>query len=129
MAAIYMLDDADTIARKIKKAKTDPEPLPSDIAGLEGRPEAANLVGIYAALADMSAEPVLAEFGGQGFGAFKPALADLAVDKLAPIAAEMRKLLNDTSHIEAVLKDGANRARAIAQVTMSEVRDVVGFVH
>ncbi len=129
MAAIYMLDDADTIAKKIRKAKTDPEPLPSDTAGLENRPEAANLVGIYAALADMNTEEVLADFGGQGFGVFKPALAELAVEKLAPIAAEMRRLLDDTSHIEAVLKDGANRARAIAQVTMSEVRDVVGFVH
>ncbi len=129
MAAIYMLDDAETIAKKIRKAKTDPEPLPSEVAGLEGRLEAQNLVGIYAALADLSPAQVLAEFGGKGFGAFKPALGDLAVEKLAPIASEMRKLLDDHAHIEAVLKDGADRARTIAKATMSEVRDVVGFVH
>ncbi len=128
MSRIVLTDDADTIARKIKKAKTDPEPLPSEIEGLEPRPEAGNLVGIYAALAGISRQQVLDRFGGQGFGAFKPALADLAVEQLAPMAAEMRKLLDDPSHIEAVLRNGADRARALAQVTMREVRDVIGFV-
>jgi len=129
MATIYMLDDADAITKKIRKAKTDPEPLPGDIKGLEGRLEAENLVGIYASLADMSKQEVLNEFGGRGFGAFKPALAELAVEKLAPIAAEMRRLLDDEAQIEAVLKDGANRARAIAEKTMQEVRRIVGFVN
>jgi len=129
MATIYMLDDAETITRKIKKAKTDPEPLPGELKGLEGRPEAENLVGIYAALADISKQQVLKEFGGRGFGAFKPVLAELAVEKLAPIASEMRLLLDDPAQIEAVLKDGANRARIIAEKTMQQVRSIVGFVN
>ncbi len=129
MATIYMLDDAETITRKIKKAKTDPEPLPGELEGLAHRPEAENLVGIYAALADISKQQVLDEFGGRGFGAFKPVLAELAVEKLAPIASEMRLLLDDEAQIEAVLKDGANRARAIAEKTMQEVRRIVGFVN
>lgn len=128
MATIYLMDDADTIAKKIKKAKTDPEPLPSQAEGLEHRPEAANLVGIYAALADMSTDEVLSQYGGQGFGVFKPALADLAVSVLAPQAAEMRRLVADPGEIEAILRDGADRARALAETTMHEVRDIVGFV-
>jgi len=128
MATIYMLDDADAIAKKIKKAKSDPEPLPSEVAGLKDRPEAGNLVGIYASLADLSQQQVLDEFGGKGFGAFKPALAELAVEKLSPIAAEMRRYLAEPDIIEDVLHDGANRARKIAKTTMKEVRDVVGFV-
>jgi len=129
MATIYMMDDAETITKKIKKAKTDPEPLPGELEGLAGRLEAENLVGIYAALADMSKQDVLNEFGGQGFGAFKPALAELAVEKLAPIASEMRRLLDDETQIEAVLKNGAERAGAIAEKTMQEVRRIVGFVN
>jgi len=129
MATIYMMDDAETITKKIKKAKTDPEPLPGELKGLEGRLEAENLVGIYAALADISKQDVLRQYGGQGFGVFKPALAELAVQKLAPIAAEMRRLLDDEAQIEAVLKDGAARARAIAKKTMGEVRQIVGFVN
>jgi tryptophanyl-tRNA synthetase len=128
MALIYMLDDADAIARKIKRATTDPEPLPSEPAGLEGRPEASNLVGIYAALSDSSREQVLAEFGGQGFGAFKPALAELAVTVLSPIAAEMRRLVNDPAEIERILRNGADRARTIAEPHLREVREIIGFV-
>ncbi len=129
MATIYMMDNAETITKKIKKAKTDPEPLPGETRGLEGRLEAANLVGIYAALADISQQEVLNQYGGQGFGAFKPALAELAVEKLAPIASEMRRLLDDETQIEAVLKNGAERAGAIAEKTMQEVRRIVGFVN
>ncbi len=128
MATIYMLDDADAIAKKIKKAKSDPEPLPSETDGLKDRPEAANLVGIYASLADLSQQQVLDQFGGQGFGAFKPALAELAVASLSPIASEMRRYLAEPDIIEEILKDGANRAGEIAKNTMHEVRNIVGFV-
>ncbi len=125
---INLTDDADTIAQKIRRAKTDPEPLPSEIAGLKERPEADNLVGLYAALADQSREDVLRDFGGAQFSAFKPALADLAVSKLSPIAGEMRRLSADTAYIEAVLADGATRAEAIAQETLDATKDIVGFV-
>ena len=128
MATIYLMDDADTITRKIKKAKSDADALPSEEKGLEGRPEAANLVGIYAALSDKSVGDVLAEYGGQGFGAFKPALAELAVSVLSPQAAEMRRLVADPAQIEAILRDGADRAREIGAKTMGEVRDIVGFI-
>jgi tryptophanyl-tRNA synthetase len=125
---INLTDDADAIAQKVKKAKTDPEPLPTEVAGLKTRPEAANLVGIYAALADIPRETVLAEYGGAQFSRFKPALADLAVATLTPVAAEMRKLLADPGHIDRVLADGAERARVIADKTLGGVKDVVGFV-
>jgi tryptophanyl-tRNA synthetase len=125
---ISLSDDADAIAQKVRKAKTDPEPLPGDLAGLKARPEAANLVGIYAALADTSREAVLKEHGGAQFSAFKPALADLAVAKLTPVAAEMKRLLADPGHIDRVLADGAARARAIAEKTFAGVKDVFGFV-
>jgi tryptophanyl-tRNA synthetase len=125
---INLTDDADAIAQKIRRAKTDPEPLPSEIAGLKERPEADNLVGIYAALSDRTREDVLAEFGGAQFSTFKPALADLAVSSLAPIAAEMRRLCADPGHIDAVLADGAERAEAIAQQTLDATKDIVGFV-
>jgi len=128
MTRINLTDDADTIAKKIKKAKTDPEPLPSETKGLEKRPEADNLVGIYAALAATTREAVLKDFGGAQFSTFKPALAELAVTKLAPIAAEMRRLLADPGHIDAVLADGAERARAIAGPIMNDVKDVVGLL-
>jgi len=127
-ACIFLRDDADAIARKIKKAKTDPEPLPSEEKGLEDRPEAANLVGIYAALTGKSNAEVLAEFGGQGFGAFKPALADLVVDKIAPIGNEMRRLEADHAYLQSVLDGGAERAAAIADPVVKEVKDIVGFV-
>jgi tryptophanyl-tRNA synthetase len=128
MSTIYMMDDADTIAKKIKKATTDPAPLPSEAAGLEGRAEAENLVGIYAALSSRTVDDVLAEFGGHGWGKFKPALADLAVAVLSPIATEMKRLVDDKGEMDRILRDGADRARAIAQPVMAEVRSIVGFV-
>jgi tryptophanyl-tRNA synthetase len=125
---INLTDDADTIAQKIRKAKTDPEPLPTEEKGLDARPEADNLVGIYAALAGKSKAEVLRDFGGGQFSSFKNSLVELCVAKLAPIAAEMRRLTADPGHIDAVLVDGADRARAIADETMKHVRDIVGFV-
>ena len=125
---INLTDDADSIAQKIRKAKTDPEPLPGEEAGLASRPEADNLVGIYAALSDAPKAAVLRDFGGGQFSAFKTALADLAVAKLAPIGAEMARLNGDNSYIDAVLADGAERARAIADVTMRDVRGIVGLI-
>ena len=128
MSRINMNDDADTIANKIKKAKTDPEPLPSEPAGLEERPEARNLVTIYAALAGRSVEDVLAEFGGQGFGKFKPALSELSVSVLGPIGSELQRLLDDTAHLDSILARGGERARAIAKPIVDEVYDTVGFL-
>ncbi len=125
---INLTDDADTIAQKVRKAKTDPEPLPTDIEGLKARPEADNLVSIYAALAGVPREAVLRDHGGAQFSAFKPALAELAVEKLAPIGGEMRRLLAEPAHIDAILADGAARARAIAEPVMHGVRQVIGFV-
>lgn len=127
-ACIFLSDDSDVIARKIKKAKTDPEPLPSEPKGLEGRLEAANLVGIYAALLGKSDADVLKEFGGQGFGAFKPALAELVVEKLAPISAELRRLEADPGYLQQVLSNGAERAAKIADPVVAEVKEIVGFL-
>ncbi|WP_127755016.1 tryptophan--tRNA ligase [Devosia sp. 1566] len=128
LATIYLLDDADAVAKKIKRATTDPEPLPSEAAGLESRPEAENLVGIYAALSNQSVDAVLAGFGGKGWGAFKPALADLAVSVLSPIANEMQRLVADRGEMDRILRDGADRARAIAAPVMADVRQIVGFI-
>ena len=128
LSRINLTDDADTIARKIQKAKTDPDALPSEEGGLEGRPEADNLMGIYAALAGKSKEVVLAEFGGQQFSTFKKALADVAVAKLEPLGAEIRRMMDDPAEIDRVLADGSARARAIAQPIMARVKDVVGFI-
>ncbi len=128
LSRINLTDDAETIAAKIRKAKTDPEPLPSEVEGLSGRPEAENLVTIYAALADQTPESVLSEFGGGQFSRFKQALADVAVGRLAPIATEMRRLLDDLAYVDSVLADGATRARAIARPNMDAVKDIVGFV-
>jgi tryptophanyl-tRNA synthetase len=125
---INLTDDADAIAQKVRKAKTDPEPLPSEEKGLEARPEADNLVGIYAALNHESKAQVLSQFGGGQFSAFKTALADLAVAKLGPIGAEMKRLVQDPAHIDTVLAQGAERASAIAAETMTAVKDIVGFV-
>ncbi|MGA8076784.1 MAG: tryptophan--tRNA ligase [Xanthobacteraceae bacterium] len=125
---INLTDDADAIALKVRRARTDPEPLPSEEKGLATRPEADNLVGIYAALAGASRAGVLAQFGNAQFSTFKTALTDLAVAKLAPIGAEMKRLLADPAAIDAVLADGAARARKIAGQTMNAVKDVVGFV-
>ena len=128
LSRVNLLDDADTISKKIRKAKTDPNALPSETDGLKDRPEADNLVGIYAALADRTKADVLSEFGGQQFSVFKPALVDLAVEVLSPVTGEMRRLMDDTSHIDAILRDGGERARARAEKTMTEVRDIIGFL-
>jgi len=125
---INLTDDADAIAQKIRKAKTDPEPLPSEEKGLEPRPEADNLVGIFAALKGVNKAEVLREFGGGQFSTFKAALAELSVAKLAPIAIEMKKLMQDPVYIDSVLADGSRRAQAIAAETMKAVKDIVGFV-
>jgi len=128
MARINMTDDADAIAKKIRKAKTDPEALPSEIKGLEGRPEARNLVNIYAALNDQSAEEVLRDVGGRQFGEFKPMLADLAVAKLAPISGEMARLMAAPDEIDRILTRGAERARAITAPILRRTYDIVGMV-
>jgi tryptophanyl-tRNA synthetase len=125
---INLTDDADAIAQKVRRAKTDPEPLPSEEKGLETRPEADNLVGIYAALADTTRAKVLAQFGNAQFSTFKNALTELAVAKLNPINSEMKRLLNDPAAIDAVLADGSARARRLAGETMKSVKDIVGFV-
>jgi len=127
MTRINLTDDADTILSKVKKATTDPQPLPESVDGLAGRAEVENLVGIYAALAEITPAEVLKEFGGKGFGVFKPALAELASAKLAPIAAEMRRLLADPAEIDQILRAGADRARAIAAPIMADVRSIVGL--
>jgi len=125
---INLTDDADTIALKIRRAKTDPEPLPSEEAGLKTRPEADNLVGIYAALAGNTRAGVLGQFGNAQFSTFKSALTELAVEKLSPIAAEMRRLQRDPIAIDSVLAAGAARAQKLAGETMKAVKDIVGFV-
>src|SRR4051812_11813239 len=125
---INLTDDADAIAQKIRKAKTDPEPLPSEEAGLAPRPEADNLVGIYAALSGRAKTDILGEFGGAQFSGFKASLVDLAVEKLSPIAGEMKRLSADHAYVDAVLADGSERARAIADETMVSVKDIMGFV-
>jgi tryptophanyl-tRNA synthetase len=125
---INLTDDADAIAQKIRKARTDSNPLPESKEGLAGRPEAENLINIYAALADHTVETVVQEYAGAQFSVFKNALADLAVAKLTPIAKEMRALLSDPAEIDRVLKSGAGRAAAIAAPVMTEVRRLVGFV-
>jgi tryptophanyl-tRNA synthetase len=127
MTRINMTDDADTIVQKIKKATTDSHPVPESKEGLEGRAEVENLVGIYAAITERSVEDILAEFGGKGFGVFKPALAETLASRLAPIAAEMRRLNADPAALDAILNDGAEKARTIAQPIMAEVRDIVGL--
>jgi tryptophanyl-tRNA synthetase len=128
MSRINLTDDADTIASKIRKARTDAEPMPETPAGIEGRAEARNLVGIYAALADMEVADVLGEFAGKGFSDFKPALAELAVARLSPVNAEMRRLMADPGEIDRILADGAERAAAIAQPILAETYDRVGFL-
>ena len=125
---IALTDDADTIAQKIRRAKTDPEPLPSEVAGLAGRPEADNLVGIFAALSDETKVDVLRDFGGGQFSTFKNALADLTVAKLAPIRAEILRLNADPVHVDKILADGAERARVIARPIMDQVKDVLGLI-
>ncbi len=128
MSRINLTDTADDIAKKIRKAKTDPEPLPDTLDGLADRPEARNLINIYAALNDQSPDAVVAEFAGQQFGAFKPALADLAVAKMSPISGEMARLMQDQAEIDRILKRGADRAREIAAPILEKTYDLVGMV-
>ena len=128
MSRINLTDDADTIMAKVRKAKTDPEPLPSDAEGLDGRAEAANLVGIYAAMADRSVADVLAEFGGKGFGAFKPALGELLVETLAPINARFLDLRGDGEALDAILAKGAWKARELGRPTLDAAYRALGLV-
>jgi len=125
---INLSDEDDVIAQKIRKAKTDPEPLPHDPAGLAGRPEAENLVGIYAGLADITPAVVLEKFGGAQFSTFKAALIELLLARLGPVRAELKRLLHDPAYIDSVLADGSQRAQAIAAETMKAVKDIVGLV-
>jgi len=128
MTRINLTDDADAIAKKIRKAKTDPEPLPSEVKGLESRPEADNLVGIYAGLAGTSRDEVLLEFGGAPFSKFKEALAELATNRLTPIGEEMRRLMADPVEIDRILAEGARRAHGIADPILAKTKDIVGFI-
>ena len=125
---INLTDDADQIAAKIRKAKTDPEPLPDTVEGLKDRPDARNLVNIYAALAGHTVDQVIADFAGAQFGTFKPALADLAVANLAPITTEMNRLMKDPAEIDRILGQGAERAEAIARPIVDQVYDIVGMI-
>jgi len=127
MSRINLTDDAETIMSKIRKAKTDPEPLPSAIEGLEGRPEARNLVGVYAAMTDTSPADVLAQFGGQGFGAFKPALGELLASRLGPIAERLRALMANPDELDAILAKGAEKARALAAPTLAKAYEAMGL--
>ncbi|WP_321366147.1 tryptophan--tRNA ligase [uncultured Celeribacter sp.] len=128
MERVNMTDDADTIAKKFKKSKTDPEVLPEEMEGLANRPEARNLVNIYAGLANMTGEAVLAEYGGQGWGKFKPALAELAVEQLAPISTEMKRLMDDPAEIDRIMAKGADKANEVAQPILDETFKIMGFV-
>ena len=125
---INLTDDADTISKKIRKAKTDPEPLPDSLDALKDRPEARNLVNIYAALAGHTPEQVIRDYAGAQFGTFKPALADLAVAKLEPITLEMNRLMQDPAEIDRILGAGADRAEAIARPIVDQVYDIVGMI-
>jgi tryptophanyl-tRNA synthetase len=125
---INMTDDADTIALKVRRAKTDPEPLPTDVAGLEHRPEADNLIGIYAALSDLSREAALDRFAGRNFSEFKNALSELATGVLGHIGGEMRRLMADQGYIDGVLRSGAERAAAIAAPVLREAQEISGLL-
>ncbi|MEL6104183.1 MAG: tryptophan--tRNA ligase [Pseudomonadota bacterium] len=125
---INLTDDADTIAKKFRKAKTDPDALPSEAGGLKDRPEARNLVNIYAALSDQSVDAVLSDVGGQQFGTFKPMLAELAVEKLSPISSEMSRLMNDPAEIDRILGRGAEQAREITVPILKRTYEILGMV-
>jgi tryptophanyl-tRNA synthetase len=125
---INLTDDADAIALKFRKAKSDPDALPDSAAGLEGRPEAANLLGIYAALSDRTRDEAIALFAGKTFSEFKKEATDLAVSVLAPISTEMKRLLADPAHLDGILSEGAKRAHAISSPIMAEVQEIVGFL-
>ena len=126
---INLTDTKEEISNKIKKAKTDPHPLPSTLQELKDRPEAHNLLSIYSSLSDQTLEKVLKEFSGKGFSYFKPKLIDLAVETLNPISLEMRNLLKDTNQIDKVLKNGAQKAREIAEPVLKDIKNLVGFVN
>ncbi|MBU0643791.1 MAG: tryptophan--tRNA ligase [Alphaproteobacteria bacterium] len=128
MERVNMTDDADTIAKKFKKAKSDADVLPEEMEGLANRPDARNLVNIYAGLANMTGEEVLAVYGGQGWGKFKPDLAELAVEKLAPISSEMKRLMNDPAEIDRIMAKGADKANEIAQPILNKTFEIMGFV-
>jgi len=128
MSRIELVDDADTVMKKVKKAKTDPEPLPSESAGLVGRPEALNLVTIYAAVSDITVDDVLREYGGEGFGKFKPALAELLAETLRPISSRFNELLTDRQALDAILARGASRARELGRPTLNATYAALGFV-
>ena len=128
MSRLNMTDDAETLVKKIKKAKTDMDPLPDDLEGLNGRPEARNLINIYASLNDMTVQAVIDEFSGQQFGTFKPKLADLAVEKLAPISNEMSRLMRDSEEIDRILARGAERGRTLAAPILQKTYDIVGML-
>ena len=125
---INLTDDADTIAQKIRKARTDADPLPGQMEGLKDRPEARNLVNIYAALTDETPDQVLARFEGQGFGAFKPALAEVAVEALSPITRRMSEYMADPAQIDAILADGSDRAAAVAMPILERTKDIMGLL-
>ncbi len=127
-ARINMTDDADAIAQKLKKAKTDPHPLPDSVGAMEERPEAANLLSIWAALSDSSVDSAVQKFAGATFSDFKKELTDLAVAVLGPITAEMKRLLADPGAIDAILRQGGERARAISAPILTEIKDVVGYL-
>ena len=128
MSRIELVDDADTMMKKVKKAKTDPEPLPSEAGGLVGRAEALNLVTIYAAVADTTVEAVLGEYGGEGFGKFKPALSELLVETLRPISTRFNELLDDREALDAILARGASQARELARPTLDATYSALGLV-
>ncbi|MXO86410.1 tryptophan--tRNA ligase [Altererythrobacter aurantiacus] len=128
MSRINLSDNADTVMKKVRKAKTDPEPLPSELSGLDDRPEARNLVAIYAAVAEMTGEAVLQEYAGQGFGTFKPALGELLVEKLRPISERFNRLMQDETAIEAVLAEGAAKARSLARPTLDRAYEALGLL-
>jgi tryptophanyl-tRNA synthetase len=128
MSRISLTDDDDAIAQKIRKAKTDPEPLPDQASALEGRPEALNLVGIYATMTDQTPDSVCAQFAGQGFGAFKPALAEVLVETLRPIRQRFIALKDDDTALDAILVKGAEKARAVAQPTLDAAYDALGLM-
>jgi len=129
MSRLNMTDGADAIVKKIKKAKTDADPLPDNLESLNERPEARNLVNIYAALSDATTQSVIDEFSGQLFGSFKPKLADLAVAKLAPISSEMSRLMKDPAEIDKILVRGAERGRELAAPILQKTYDIVGMIH
>jgi len=125
---IMLTDTAENITQKIKKAKTDPEPLPQDKTGLEKRPEAENLISIFASLQDTSIESVIKDYAGKEFSAFKKDLADLSVSKLEPITSEMNKLMNDVSYIDSILNQGKENAKAVAEPVLQKTKEIIGFL-